>query len=311
MDRIRMRNMLGYVSFALICTLAHCYRTFPGEAAAARLETEVRAATDGRLDIQIQELSLYGLLGLEVEGVVVEHRGKDNTTRVTLDRATSRVGLWQLLRLRQAWIGTLHLGKGEIAWDVVRKDKGLEIDLRVENLAAKRLVEGQSFGKDLEVGGRVNARLRGFVAHNKRFEPNLAASDLKIEWHFAKLELGPGKAGGIQVPKAKLGDIDLSVKLANKRFTINDFAQKGGDIRLRATGKGSLSAQWASSTIDGCLAFRANEAYLTANPKVGVALQLAQVRLRKGTDGFLNVPIGGRFGKIALRKGLCRQGRRR
>ena len=116
-----------------------------------------------------------------------------------------------------------------------------------------------------------------------------------------------------EIPEA-LGTFPTSIAAWDRRIQSGQagngmsskFTQVGGQLSARAQGTSNLRPQLMTSSIDTCFEFRADAAFLEKNPKIKTALQLAEVRLKKDSDGYLHVPLVGTLQSPRLRGGLCR-----
>lgn len=122
-------------------------------------------------------------------------------------------------------------------------------------------------------------------------------------------ELSSGALGKLTLPAVGFGDLDTSFKVGNGKLEIEKFEQKGGDLIAKITGDVSVRSRFASSSVSACIKVKGEPSYLSKNPNLKSALELATVRLKKDSSQFLNIPLAGTMGSIRMRGGLCREGK--
>ncbi len=302
----------GYGGFTFVAFLVSLYLTFPAEAVGQRLAHELQRQTHGKVSVSFRDVSLYRLSGIEAEGVVVRSaKAGQQPTEVKLDAARARLRLLPLLWLSLSFDTEVQLGDGFIDARITPR-AGEDLDTKIEiealNLATPPVLPAlAAFPMRGAVEGMLEAAWRKDVKK--------ASGASSLSWKGASIGPGtievalmPGSPTKtpFSLPGAELGDITLELKLEGERLTIASFKQKGGDLQLKLSGSMTLRPQVQASSLDLCFEMRAVPAFLEKNPKIKTALQLAEMQLRKDTQGFLNVPLGGTVQRPRLRRGLCR-----
>ncbi len=299
---------LGYGAFAVAALVLSLYWTFPTEAVGQRLAHEVRVSTDNRLALSFAELSPYWLSGFSARDVHLRAaRAGERPLDVRVDALRARLRLLPLLLLRVSGYLAADIGRGTVEAWVTRGSPGdlaveLELDeLELASSAALPTLLGLPLSGLLTAD--VEARCRSARPEARALDCSLASGGGTMS--VSRLRLGPGMIEGVSLPATELGTLHLEVAVDNGKVKVVSYKQEGGAIQAKLSGSVAIKPELASSTLELCLQLRASDTYLQQNPKMGAAMQLAMVRLKKDPQGFIHLPLVGSFASPTLRAGLC------
>ena len=293
---------VGYVLFGLASLLFSFYLTFPADALAQRLTHEIQAKTHGAWSMKYDRASMYHLSGIALEDVTLQRNvpaGEPLTLR--FDALRGRLRFLPLLLLQVSIDAEAALGDGVLSGRVTPHTADA-MSLRLEadhvELNTPPLL-GKLIG--LPLGGVVT----GSIDADWERDLQRATAHGAISWGNAKV--GPGNVVGFSLPNVEVGQIDMALELKDAKLRFTSFKQKGGNVSLQASGHVLLKTPLEQSGAETCFAFRADPNFLNNNPKIRVALQLAEVQLKKDNEGYLHVPLTGSVSAPQLRGGMCRQ----
>lgn len=316
----------GYVAFALATFLLFFYLTFPAGAVAQRMAQELSSYTGGAMTVTFEDASLYRFSGLQADNVKLRAAlGSDEGTASTpidieLDNVWVRVQILPLALLDISVSAGARIGDGSLEGRVDTGGEGVGFELEIDELDfAESAILGKLAG--LPVGGTIAGSATGTIGAGAAARgpktapagaPGLAPdrSEGKASLTIRDASVGPGTVAGFTVPAPiGFGQIDIAFDMRKGRLRLASFQQKGGQVALKASGGLTLRRNLRASALDTCLQFKfVDEAYLTKYPKIGAALQLAQVELKKDGDGFMHIKHGGTIGSPRKQRGLCRRG---
>lgn len=293
-------QVLGYVAFGVFALLFSLYRTFPASVVAQRVAQEVQRRSQGRISARFGDVSPYRLSGLDAEDVSVRIlRPGAQPVDVSLERVRARVRLLPLVIGRMSLSIDVRSGDGRIAGRVSPGKDGFELDLEAEDVdLASPPVLGQLV--DLPVRGVLDGAIEATLP--REAQKSVGALTLAIR----DARLGPGAVSGFTVPGIDLGTLSTTFELRDGRLRLASFEQQGGDMQLRLTATMTLRPELTRSSLDACVELKSSEAFLSQQPNLRAALQLAEARLRKDAQGFLHMPLSGTIADPRLRGGLCR-----
>ena len=298
---------LGYCSFAFSCLIFSIYLTFPGDVLGQRIAHEVATASQGKVQLGLDDVSLYGLTGVSAEGVELRYDSGDGVPhRVEFDEVDLRVALLPLATASLVVDGSFKTGDGEVVAEVEQIPGGFKVDAEIEELNLMRM-NIISHMAGLPIMGVLNGEvsLEWPKDSKKRAgEVNISSKGLRV----GPGELSGGALGKLTLPAVGFGDLDIGLKLGEGKLQISKFDQKGGDLMAEISGDVSMRSRFASSSVSGCVKVKGDPAYLAKNPNLKSALELATVRLKKDSSDFLNIPLAGTVGSMRMRGGLCRPG---
>jgi type II secretion system protein N len=306
MPKKRLPILLGYLAFAVLCLVLNLYWTFPANALAQRVASEVERETSGTWTLKFQDASPWRLTGLELDNVTLIK--KENPTAepmvLQLDTLKARLRILPLLLLRTSINTQVNIGDGVLGAVVTVLKDATDADVYFDEVDfGKSAVFSKLAGMPL--GGVLNGTV------NVHWTRDIHHVDTEADISIGKATVGPGKVANlVTIPSVSLGDLALMGEIKEGKIKITSFKQSGNaaNIQLRASGGGQLSQPLFTSTVDACVMFKAEPQFLTNNPTMRSAVQLAEVQLKKDPEGFLNVPIGGAVNGIAVRTGnLCKK----
>jgi type II secretion system protein N len=293
--------VLSYTAFAVAALLVGLYLTFPAEAVGQRIAHEINKRSLGKFVVSFDDVSPYRLSGIAASGVKVrvEQPGAQ-PLEIKLDAVRVRLRLLPLLLLRASFNAVIKLGAGDIDAVVTpRRDGELDaaVDLEKVNLASPPLLP---LFVGVPIGGVINGHLE------TSWKTDSKKSTGKAHLALGGGTVGPGGIQGISIPGVDLGQVELELALDDGRLRVASFKQDGGALQAKVSGSSLVRADIGASTLDACIEFKADPAFLDKNPKMKTVLQLAEVQLRKSPQGFLNVPLAGTLSQPRLKNGLCR-----
>jgi type II secretion system protein N len=297
-----------YTVFGAFCLLVSLYWTFPATALGQRLSHEIARQTQGAWHVTFGRVSTYRLSGILAEDITLKRDiPVDSPLSLQLEAVHARLRLTPLLLARTSFdIGmpwgqngalgvrlmphsstasTLPAGAAEGYFDTV--------DLATPPILAK--LAGLPFGGVVDGDYAVDSdgNVRKVVGN----------ATLRI----ARLSVGPGSVAGFTLPQVDLGTVEMTWEVKDGRAKLTNFKQTGGSLALKVQATIDLAAPLAASRGDFCVQFRAEPAFLNANPKMRTVLQLAEVQLKKDAEGFLHLPMSGPLTQPVMHPGLCRR----
>jgi type II secretion system protein N len=298
----KILKIIAYIGFGLVALLLNFYWTFPEQAVGQRISYEVRRLSQGRIGVTFDNVSLYRLSGVSASGVTVNITGDttDNKTSFTLEKVKVRLRLLPLLIASLSVDVKLQEKNGTLWARIWRKPKD-SFEFSMES-------EGMDLGKlplvNRPAGVPLQGKLNG-TAEAYWDSQDARKSTGKGALVFKGMGIGPASIQGFTLPSVSLGQIDFGFNIDAGRMKITNFKQTGGQVLAQISANATLRPPIATSPLNACLQFKGDEKFLTANPNIKAALQLAEVQLQKDPNGFLNVPLVGTLGQPHLRNGLC------
>ncbi len=332
----RLRRILPWVLYPLFYLFAFVLfvrLTFPYERIKDRVITAFLASqkTPGKR-LEIDELSGYGIFGIEAEGVrlitdppaglgVVEpvsteagdKEGKASGPKPKVLAVDAvRVSVAALRRLFGTWVVSYSadIGGGEIEGTFFQNSERAEIDVEARDVN----VTGQSFLEDL-AGLPLDGVLKG-TAHLVLPEGKLKAAEGNVERSIENLAVGDGKAkirDTIALPKLQAGTLNLKADAVDGRLAIKELATQGPDFELAVDGSMRLRDPFDASIADLNAAFKFTDAYKPKNEltkglfgdpgsKVPGLFEMdPKIRRAKGEDGFYRWRVTGPFSHLTFR----------
>lgn len=305
----KVLRALGYCSFTFSSLILSIYLTFPGDVLGQRIAHEIAIESRGKVQIQMEDISLYGLTGVSAEGVSVRYDSGDGIPhRLQLDEVDVRIEILPLVTASLVVDGSIRAGDGTVDAEVERVGAGaFRVDAEIDELNLMNLnIISEIAGLPIlgVISGDVTLDWSKDVK-SRVGEVNIRSTGLRV----GPGELSSGALGKLTLPAVGFGNLDLGMKLGEGKLTIAKFEQKGGDLLTEVTGDVSVRSRFASSSVSGCVKVKGDPAYLAKNPNLKSALELATVRLKKDSADFLNIPLAGTMGSMRMRGGLCRDGK--
>jgi type II secretion system protein N len=303
LDKKRLLTLAGYAAFAGVSLLLSFYFTFPAAALGQRIAHELERSTHGVWHVTFNDVSTYRFTGIEAQGVTLQ-RTLPGTEPLTLqlDALRARLRVLPLLLLRTSVDAGVTLGEGTLDARLTPRGAAADAHLDADNVS---LTIPPILAKltGVPVGGTVVGQLDLTWDNDPQKTQGTASFTLD------KLSVGPGKIAGFSVPLVDLGTVELGVDVQNGKLNVTTFRQRGGSLSLQASGTMQLVNPPPQSALDVCVAFRAEPAFLGANPTMRSALSLAEVQLKKDNEGYLHLPLAGPAAMPQIRfGGLCKRG---
>lgn len=302
----KLMRALGYCSFTFSCLFLSIYLTFPGRVLGQRLAHEIEAETKGKVQISIEDMSLSGFTGVSAEGVSVRYdAGNGELYRLELDAIAARLAILPLFTLSTVLDARVRAGKGVVDVEVEPLGGGaFQVDGEIEDLNLMR-VNALSHLAGLPIMGTIGGDVSLHwtkQAKTREGHVTLSATGLRV----GPGEVSSGALGKLKVPAVGFGDLALGFKVGDGKLELDKFEQKGGDLLANISGDVSLRPRFSSSSVSGCVKIKGEPSYLSKNPTLKSALELATVRLKKDGAEFLNIPLAGTVGSVRMRGGLCK-----
>lgn len=304
MNRRKVLKILGYVGFSLLSLLMSFYFTFPSQVLGQRIALQVSKATHGQWSVTFKDISLYWFTGIEAEGV---HLTKQNPAgaplEVDLDSLRARLQLLPLIFLAKPTIAAdIQMGEGNLAARVQRLSNGdLNIGLEIEdwNVASPPMLSKMA---GLPIAGVITGNA------DVKWMNDPTKSTGQAKFTFKKTAMGPGQVAGFTLPSIEFGDIDLALELKEGQMRVSSFKQQNAQLQARISGMTTVRPQFGNSSLEACVLLKADPELLNKNPNLRTAAELAEIRLKKDGDGFLQMPLTGTISNPKLRNGMCRKG---
>lgn len=308
MKNKRLIALSLYAVFAVVCLALSLYATFPSSALGQRISHEIARNTRGAWHVSFEDVSTYRLSGVIATGITAKRDVPvDSPLTLQLQGLHARLRLTPLLLGRLSFDVGAPWGKGYMS---------LRLSPRTAAPSANALPAGSIEGSFDDVDLSQPPMLQKFVGLpfggvlNGDYSLETDGSVRKIQGaanlaagHFS---FGPGNIAGFTLPQIDLGNLEMTWEVKDGRAKLIGFKQEGGSIVLKVMATIDLAAPLPASRVDMCVQFRAEPAFLKANPKMATVLQLAEVQLKRDNQGFLHLPMSGPIVQPVVHPGLCR-----
>jgi type II secretion system protein N len=293
MVRGSWKTWVGYGLFTSMAMLMCVYWTFPADIVADKAISQLRASTQGLWNITYEEASMHRLTGLRLDGVTV-HKGP---LKIPLQSLRARVLLLPFFTLKWGVGVDLHTENGHMYVAVKTGSKtGSDV-----------FVEADHFNINNPLWAVENVGLSGFLSGTAEFHmPTLLPNaEGRGEFSVEQFGVGPGSVQGFSFPKLEFGNIETSLAMKNAVLKTNSFKQSEADVALKAHVSVTVRPHTEMSPVEACLHVKPSGVFLSKNPKMQTVMQLAEMQIKKDSQGFLNVPLYGMLGSVSLRPGYC------
>ena len=262
-------------------------------------------------DVKLSSVSLSGLSGLELGGLVFEERNPKNPDQPTRIKASSLkldVELFNVLRGRRAVAFDADTLGGRIQGRVVEEKKRRRVDLNIENIKVDQ-IPGMSSAITLPLTGRLD--VRGFFD----LPPDgLKSADGKIRLSCKKCVMGDGKAKvkasfvatpndpgsaawakeGFTLPPLSLGKFEGEVEIKKGKATFRDIAANSPDGEAELSGYITFRTPIKFSTTNLYFRFKFSDDVKKRHPNLeGIELSLAA--RGKRADGSFGISMTGQL----------------
>jgi type II secretion system protein N len=305
----------GYIGFGLLTFLASLYLTFPAEALAQRLTQELRRRSGGQWQAAYTQAATYRLSGLALTGVTFTHLAGPNAAAAPADGSApaasdaqqsfkvdslrARLRLLPLLLGHTGLQAQAQLHNGWLSATVTPQGTGMTVEAQAKDidLATPPLL-AQFVG--LPVGGKLNGSLEG------RYDLDPKKMNAQLDLQLDTATVGSGAVAGFSLPNVEVGQITLAAEIKEGKLKVTQFKQMGGNVSLQANASATVRNPVDASVVDVCFKVRADPLFLSNNPKIKTALQLAEVQIKKDPEGYLNLPLTGPLNAMHIGNTLCR-----
>jgi type II secretion system protein N len=309
--RVNKKRLLTaglYVAFGAMCLLLSLYWTFPATAFGQRLTHEIARSTHGAWHVTFGQVSTYRLSGILAQDITLRRDVPlQAPLEVRLDAVHARLRLAPLLLGRTSFDIGMPWGRSGGLGVRLTPHAGSGTALPAANIEA--FFDAVDFAARPILAQLLGLPLGGVLDGDLSFDSdgNVRKAQGGGTLHIDKLNVGPGSVAGFTLPQIELGSVDLAYEVKDGRAKLTQFKQQGGNLALRLQANVELAAPVGASRSELCLQFKAEPAFLNANPKMRTVLQLAEVQLKRDAEGFLHVPLSGPLAQPAVRPGLCRR----
>ena len=204
--------------------------SFPSSVAADRLSWEVDRATDGRLVMQVGDVSPWGISGVGLKSFKVLSRAKASsrkegeggqpTTLLDADKLAVRLNLLPLIGGTRSIAIDSDLYGGWIKGALSQGEKSLGVDVRARELDLSRYtIAGESVSAQLEglLGARIKLQLD---------QENLAESKGNIRISLKDLKVVSASFGGFELLPADFEEAELKLKVEDGVLTQEEEVTK-------------------------------------------------------------------------------------
>jgi type II secretion system protein N len=250
----KLKQVLGYVGFAVGAFIFGLYVTFPYEVLKNRIAAE--AAANG-LYVKMASLG-PGLLGVTASRVEVSKRmdaAEDKPpVPLLIDSVAIRPSIYppgvavraKLLR------GTASAAVGLLG-DLKLRASVDDLNLQDDNLKAF---------SGINLAGRVSAQLALDLPSTSATksappEPDLSQASGSVSLDLTDVQVNGGSVGYIDLPKVAVGDLDAKIKFEKGVGTIDKLHAKSDELELFGTGTLKLARRIDFSEPNATLKFKA------------------------------------------------------
>lgn len=274
------------------------------------------AATQG-YDVEIESAGPTFGLGVSFSNISVKTRPTkpgEKATRFRIENATASTSLFSLIgsALSSVFSSTPSPPAMTIALDAF----GGRLELTQEGTAGKKgefALEVTARDIDMSQVPGIREAINLPLAGTMKLDVDITSATGKlanakgsISFLCAACSLGDGKsafkiaaipflAGGLTLPKVRLGDVTGEVAIENGTGKLKGVEAKSPDIELAMEGDVQLRDPAPNSIINAYLRFKPTEAFLKSAGTLQTLLQMAGSSGRR-PDGSYGVRLGGRFG---------------
>lgn len=320
-NRRKILKVTGYISFAVLAFSLNFYWTLPDDAIGQRIAYEMTHLCSGPCTVDFTEFRVYGLTGFKAKQMVFKGASKDNgeQKQIVFDNIRIRMRMLPLLIGRISFTANVPMGAGDIDLVVSVKAKELlsssggtnvlarlgnaQIDFAIKmNDAELGTSPWIADWTSMPLGGTLVGQVDG-IWDGKDAMKSTGRAAVRLD----KFSMGPGTLGGFTLPALDMGQVDMLINLEQGRARISTYKQTGGVLQTDVSVSTLIRPEFKQSTLDVCIKLKAEQSFLTENPKMATVMQLAEATLRKDPSGFLHIPLGGSVGAPRLRPSLCQK----
>jgi type II secretion system protein N len=256
---------VGYPLFYIVMLAVFIMLTVPWDKVRERAVAQFNAdqrATNGKYELQIDEMSGYWLSGARMKGVhfisLPTEPGKP-PSKIDIDEATVRYALL----IGHGDIGfhvTAFGGEASGTYGEHGNDKSVEVELDSVDIGAiEPLVEVLGVPMRGKLGGKVKLAMPDGKASKGSGTVSLEIRDVSVGDGKAKLK------GALALPRIDVGTITLSGEARDGTLKITKLVAGGKDVDLQGEGRVMMRELATDSICDAQIRFKINDAYRNKN----------------------------------------------
>jgi type II secretion system protein N len=299
---VKVLKYLGYAAFAFAVLVIAAYMAFPFD----RLKTLIaeELAQGGRYKVSIGSVGPAFLTGVTLEDVELvspPEKPKEKPSRMRIDRATVRFGLFSLLGGEPEISFDVEAFGGTIEGETQKKNGTRRIEFAVENISFDR-IPGISKAIDLPMSGRVSGRAKIKIPRE-----GLRKMSGKITLRCKGCTIGDGKTKvkpkfmrnrpgkkrnvfaekGVTLPKIRLGRFGGDIEIEKGRASFSQFEALSPDGEATLQGYVLLREPIAFSTVQAVFKLKFSEEVKKRKKKLaGIEASMARGRRQHGFYGM-------------------------
>nr|ADD93381.1 hypothetical protein [uncultured marine bacterium MedDCM-OCT-S01-C143] len=315
MRKERVLRFVGYAVFSLFSLFIALYLTFPIAAVAERLSFDLENRSKGALTLEIGDIDLAGITGVEAEEVRVGLGFTDPAIPLKIDELRVRFGLLALLLTNTDIQADAMVGAGKVEGVFRSEDKfAMSLGASWQNLDLNAPPILPSLA-----GVPLAGELSGQV--ELAWTRSLSKANGMLSFGFDDIELGAGEV----FPGFKIGSpvgsgkISMGYEVKDGTALLSQYEQtsdgKGGQPALSlelVEARAKLNNDIRRTTFEACVKFKLEDAYLNKkeNKDLKRAIDLLNLQFRKDPEGYFHAAFSGDFSfvrKLRLRKRLCKK----
>ncbi len=279
---IRIARWLAYPAFYLFCLLAFAYLAFPYDRLRDRVVAEIEKRGKPGQRIEIKSLTSYWLTGVRLKGVKLTLPTDEGPPRpkspfdmsapkdapkesnIVIEDVKVRVRILPLLIGRVRVNFSASIFGGEVSGSAPVGGSGGDVELAIEQLDIGQIEPLVQAVAGLPLKGTADGKLV-LSATEGKMNKGTGSLDLTIKG----IVIGDGKTKvmGIELPSAKVGDLQISAEAKDKDgvMKITKLATTGPDIDVVGDGKITMRDPAVDSILDIYLRFKFSDAFRGKN----------------------------------------------
>lgn len=310
MRKQRWMTLGFYAAVGSVSLLLSLYWTFPTDALSQRIAHELAVRTRGAWHVDMEQLDTYWFSGVVAQNVTLKRQIPiDAPWSMHFESLHARLRLSPLLLGRTSFDFGMPWGPGRVALRLSPR-KPVSSEAPWPPGALWGWLDAVDLSNPNMLGHWAGIPISGTLEgdYNLSSDGSIRKSEGAANFNLGNINIGPGTLSGFTLPQVDLGSLQMNWELRDGRIKLVDFRQDGGNIALKVQASIEANSSIENSRIDVCIQFRADPGFLNANPKIRSVLQLAEVQLKKDSEGFLHLPLSGPLNAPTMRPGLCRRG---
>ena len=264
----------GYLSFFFLAFTLCLYWGFDANILKPLIED---LGQKKRLKIEIQDLSLRGLAGLELKDVNISPAQPDpekTSDPMKIDRLVVSSSIFSLPgmiaaartnRIPPTRVSfSLTMGTGKISGKYGIDEKSFRLDTSIKDLPLDRITLPAYYYKDMKLAGKVNAEIKLDFPDQNRPETWNGTIEVDID----KPRLSDFQFGGVPMAGMTMEKGTLIVAIKEGNAKLNPLKLQGNDMPLSLTGTIALKQPLGTSIVDIGGPFKFSDSYKEKNPLV-------------------------------------------